>query len=344
MEVDQEVDWEAFDIVYSPMFSAYDGVHVYQVPAYVNGIATEPEDWEAVPADAVSFSPWQSDDGSEVGVLITIERPEPEVVIGASSGLLGGLARLYITEATPDQWEVGKERYINGETFDIEAFRNDPELRARAPEILEMLEFDEDGNPTFTGTAADLGISTDMRCDSCHTTGADNFQVQHTPTQAARFSDEELINIFTEGMKPPGVGYRALPERFQSFYEVMHTWNVSEEQVLGLVVYLRSLTPEGQGDILLPNGLYAAANLDFSKLPPSCNPGNEAFEVATCIAELPPICQPLGLEFDRDACMDHLGISPPEDQQAPNEESTEEDSTEEDSTGEQAAEEADDDA
>ena len=124
----------------------------------------------------------------------------------------------------------------------------------------------------------------------------------------------------------------------------MHTWNVSEEQVLGLVVYLRSLTPEGQGDILLPNGLYAAANLDFSKLPPSCNPGNEAFEVATCIAELPPICQPLGLEFDRDACMDHLGISPPEDQQAPNEESTEEDSTEEDSTGEQAAEEADDDA
>ncbi|MGD8860859.1 MAG: hypothetical protein PVI30_12685 [Myxococcales bacterium] len=306
--LDPSVDWDALTILYPQMYSAYDGVHTFSLPAYVSGVTTELGDWQAIPSDAVTFDPWQSDDGEDVGVLITVVRHEPEVTIAARNGAIGGTATLYITDATPEQWAIGEERYHEGEMFDPEALMNDPELLAKLPELIANLEFDEDGNPIFTGTPEQLGLSTDMRCNTCHTTGADNFMVQHTPTQAARFSDEELINIFTEGMKPPGVGYRALPEMYQNFYEFMHTWNVTEEQAFGLVIYLRSLTPEGQGEVQLPTGFYNTDDIDFSKLPPSCNPDGSEYDPALCLLELPPICSPINIEFDMDACAEMLGI------------------------------------
>ena len=306
--LDPDVDWEALDILYPRMHSAYDGVHTFSLPAYVSGVSTEVTDWQAIPADAVGFDPWQSDDGENVGVLITIFRHEPEVTIAARNGAIGGTATLYITDATPEQWEIGEERYHEGELFDPEALMNDPELLAKLPELIANLEYDEDGNPIFTGTPEQLGISTDMRCNTCHTTGADNFMVQHTPTQAARFSDDELVAIFTEGMKPPGVGYRALPEMYQNFYEFMHTWNVTQEQAFGLVIYMRSLTPEGQGEVQLPAGFYNTDDIDWTKLPASCNPDGAEYDPALCLLELPPICSPLSLEFDMDACAEMLGL------------------------------------
>ena len=242
-----DVDWEAWNVVYSPMYSAYDGEHVYSLPVYIDGVATTPEDWQAIPSDAVSFAEWQSDDGSQQGVLVTVEQAAPEVTLAAHSGDLGGKTTLFVTEATPDQWEVGQDRYKNGANFDILALANNPE-------IFQSIEF-VDGMATFGGTAKELGLDPSLRCDSCHTSGAENFQVQHTPTQAARFSDEELVRIFTMGMKPEGVEFRVLPPRFRSFYEFMHTWEVTPEQAEGLVVYLRSLTPEGQGDSTLPSEL-----------------------------------------------------------------------------------------
>lgn len=242
-----DVDWEALDLVYSPMYSAYDGDHLFQVPCYVNGVSVEVEDWQAIPSDAVSFDPWTSEDGTQ-GVLITVQRHEPTVTIAASSGDIGARAELHITNATPDQWEIGQERYKNGAEFDfMEATRL---MRMMfSPDDFEVM----DGMVTFVGDPEKFGGSpTDLRCDSCHTQGAENFQVQHTPTQAARFSDDELRTIFTKGMKPEGVDFRVLPPFVQSFYQYFHTWQVTEEQVDGLIVYLRSLTPEGQGDILIP--------------------------------------------------------------------------------------------
>ncbi|MDD9941426.1 MAG: hypothetical protein OXU20_10340 [Myxococcales bacterium] len=295
---DPNVDYSALTLIYSPMYSAWDGEHVFQVPVYANGVQTEPEDWTADPPSAVSFDSWQSDDGAERGILVTVLEPEPEVTLRVANGSVGGKATLYITKTDPAQWAVGEDRYKNGETFnpaDIgERFRNNPDL-------LMMIEFGPDG-PQFTGDAAALGFETSLRCDSCHTKGADNFQVQHTPTQAARYSDDELIEIFTNGMKPPGVEFRVLPERFQSFYSAMHTWDATDEQRQGLVTYLRSLTPEGQGDILLPTGMLSGANFDLSQLPPVCNPTGGMFDRMACREMLPEVCRIGTPEFNAAEC------------------------------------------
>ena len=101
----------------------------------------------------------------------------------------------------------------------------------------------------------------DLACNNCHTTGAKYFEIQHTPTQAARFSDDELKAILTMGMKPEGVGYRVLPEMLggstaDEIYNDYHRWEATDEEITGMIVYLRSLTPTGQGDILLPDGTY----------------------------------------------------------------------------------------
>ena len=92
--------------------------------------------------------------------------------------------------------------------------------------------------------------------------------------------------------------FRALDESMRSFYEFMHTWNVTEEQAFGLVIYLRSLTPEGQGDVQLPTGFYNTDDINFSKLPASCNPDGAEYDPALCLLELPPICSPISFEFD----------------------------------------------
>jgi hypothetical protein len=65
------------------------------------------------------------------------------------------------------------------------------------------------------------------------------------------------------GQKPAGVGFRVLPEMIfgmtaEEMYAESHRWEASDEEIVGLIAYLRSLTPAGQGDILLPDGTYIA--------------------------------------------------------------------------------------
>ncbi|MDD9939818.1 MAG: hypothetical protein OXU20_02030 [Myxococcales bacterium] len=299
--MDPDVDWDALEIIYSPMYSAYDGVHVFSLPAYVPGLATEPEHWQAVPADAVSFGQWQADDGTELGVLITVERPVQEVLITVSSGQLGGQATLYITEATPEQWERGKQRYVSGDSFDLVSLLADatPETLVNITLLIDSIERDADGNIVSVDLMESeaYGLSSNMRCDTCHTSGAENFQVQHTPTQIARFADGEIATILTEGKKPEGIGYRVLPPEAEFFYPLLHTWSVAEEQANDLVIYLRSLTPEGQGDVMLPFGLLASPAVKML-LPDACKQGSSTFDLDACMRALPPECN---LELDASA-------------------------------------------
>ena len=69
--------------------------------------------------------------------------------------------------------------------------------------------------------------------------------------------------ILTMGTKPEGVGFRILPEMLgdrtaEEVYADFHTWTATEDEIKGLIIYLRSLTPTGQGDIRLPDGTYVA--------------------------------------------------------------------------------------
>jgi hypothetical protein len=55
--LDPAVDWEALTVIFPTMYSAYDGVHLFQVPAHVDGATVELSGWQAIPSDSVTFDP-----------------------------------------------------------------------------------------------------------------------------------------------------------------------------------------------------------------------------------------------------------------------------------------------
>jgi hypothetical protein len=239
-ELDPNVDWTALTLVYPNAYTAFDGMHSFQVPFYVDGTTVELAGWSAIPSDAVTFDA----DPELGGVIVTIVKHVPQIVIAARVDDIGGTAALNVTMATPEQWTAGEARYNNGIDF---------ELPMIDPAAFAELLLDPNWMPPKPPG--------DIACNNCHSTGAKYFEVQHTPTQAARFTDDQLRTILTMGMKPAGVGFRVLPEMLlgmtaTDLYAEFHTWDSTEEEITGLIVYLRSLTPQGQGDILLPDGTY----------------------------------------------------------------------------------------
>jgi hypothetical protein len=233
--LDPNVDWMALTLVYPSMYSAYDGEHTFQVPVHVDGATVELKDWKAIPASAVTFDP----DPDTGGVLITVNQAVAEVTIAVSTGDVGGTAPLHITSATPAQWAAGEARYRNGVEFTLD------------------IDFAQIIDPNWMPPPA----PPDLACNNCHSTGAKYFEIQHTPTQVARYSDDDLTTILTMGTKPAGAGFRLLPPKLGSIsdvdlYKMFHKWEATPDEVKGVIVYMRSLTPEGQGDILLPDGTF----------------------------------------------------------------------------------------
>ena len=201
------------DILFSPMYSAYDGEHDFKIPAIVNGYTDVR--WEADPADKVDLEPL-----GDNGVMITT-RAAGDVRIIARSGSLSGSTMLHITEATGDDWRLGESRYLNE---------------------VPLPDFDP-----AQAMAMGFSIPDDLSCRNCHGGGAEALSVEHTPQQTGGYSDDELIAIFTMGMKPAGSEWNSgIPE---FIYTRLHTWTATEEEKKGLVVYLRSLEPKTQGDI-----------------------------------------------------------------------------------------------
>jgi hypothetical protein len=68
--------------------------------------------------------------------------------------------------------------------------------------------------------------------------------VQHTPEQTGGFSDDDLINIFQNGVVPKG-GYFDDTIVSYAMWQSFHKWNVGDTPQ-NMVVYLRSLTPAAQ--------------------------------------------------------------------------------------------------
>jgi hypothetical protein len=206
------------EILFAPMYSAYDGVHTFKLPAVVNSIMAGAVSWSASDPSLVDMVP----DPATGGTMMTM-RKAGTVKIIASAGGLCGVSTLTIAQASPDDWMVGSKRYNEGIV-----------LR---------------GLPRGGGGAPDGGENPrEAACTNCHgdTATMGLFKtVAHTPQQTGGFSDEDLVNIFTKGMVPVGgyfdeavVSYRA----WQSF----HHWDMTPEQAKGVIVYLRQLTPQSQ--------------------------------------------------------------------------------------------------
>jgi len=205
------------DVLFSPMYSAYDGVHQFKVPAVVDGINAGAVVWSAADPSLVDMAP----DPTNGGVMLTMRKAGSTQIIATAGGLCG-VASLTVTQASPNDWMDGSARYNDG----VVLVNGQP--------------------PRGPGDAGAAGR--EAACTNCHgdtATMAAFKTVSHTPTQTGGFSDDELIQIFTMGMVPTG-GYfdeTIVPYRqWQNF----HRWSMTPEQAKGMIVYLRSLTPQNQ--------------------------------------------------------------------------------------------------
>jgi hypothetical protein len=237
----------ALSILFKPMYSAYDGVHTFQIPAVVNGIdpSAVAIDWSASDPSMVDLET----DPTTGGVMITT-RKAGKVSIIASAGGLCGTSLLTITAATAQDWEDGSARYNDGVVIN------------RLPVTRPMgggggatgaagggnVGPGAAGNGAAgNGAAGSAGASaTEAACTNCHgDTASGPFKtVQHTPEQTGGFSDSDLINIFTNGVVPTG-GYFDTTIVSYAEWQSFHKWNVGDNPQ-AVVVYLRSLTPEAQ--------------------------------------------------------------------------------------------------
>ena len=213
------------------MYSAYDGVHTFQVPAVVNGL--DPTEvaisWSASDPTMVALEP----DPSTGGVMITTQKAGAVTII-ASAGSLCGSSLLTITAATPDQWTAGSMRYNSG---------------------IVVMSLGQTRRPTDGGLLAE--------CTSCHgdTAAKGPFKtVQHTPEQTGGFSDADLINIFQNGIVPKG-GY--FDDSIVSYaqWQSFHKWDVGDN-AQAVVVYLRSLVPAAQTGTSNFGGMFTGGRRD----------------------------------------------------------------------------------
>jgi hypothetical protein len=217
------------EVAFSPMFSAFDGVHTFQVPAIVDGILPTAITWSSSDPTTVDLQP----DVATGGVLITTRKPGVVDIIATAGGLCGA-AKLTIAAATPDDWEAGSKRYNEGVV-----------LRG-----LPRPQFDGGaggpGGPNAQGPT-DAGPATEAACTNCHgpTANGPFKTVAHTPTQIGGFNDAELTDIFTKGIVPMG-GYFDETIVPYNQWRNFHKWDMTPEAAKGMVVYLRSLTPAPQ--------------------------------------------------------------------------------------------------
>ena len=225
-EVSDEVatcDKSQITISFAPMYSAYDGVHLFQVPATVVSIDPAAITWHMSDPSIADLAIVPN------GVMLTIQKPGTATLI-ASAGSICGTSLLTVTEFDPAQWEIGSARYNNGE------------ILTRPP-----------GGPF----AMSSGEPIEAACTSCHGESATNgtFQtVAHTPAQTGGFSDDQLINIVTQAVLPEGA-YFDEGIVMKQLWEMFHKWKMEGEQKQAIIVYLRSLTPTAQ------TGEFSFANL-----------------------------------------------------------------------------------
>jgi len=214
-------DTSQITIEFEPMYSAYDGVHLFQVPATVASIDPAAITWSLSDPSIADMAIVPN------GVMLTIQKAGSATLI-ASAGSLCGTSLLTVTEFEPELWEVGSARYNSGMVL----------------------------NRGLMVT----GDPIEAACTSCHGESATSglFRtVAHTPAQTGGFSDEELIKIVTEAILPEGAYFDESIVK-KEMWQQFHKWRMEDDQRDAIIVYLRSLTPTAQTGESASNGMMSA--------------------------------------------------------------------------------------
>lgn len=204
-------------IAFSPMYSAFDGVHVFKLPSIVLQAVPGPH-WFVEPEDAADLQV----DPSSQALTLTL-RKAGDFKVFVTAGSLWGLTDLHVTQATPQQWTRGEDLYRDESPIDLAALNPNP-----APNSTAL--------PNSRG------------CAKCHGANATAFHLEHTPQQLGGYSDDDLSKIFISGAQPPGSSFKA--QLAPALFAAYHSWKgVTEAEARDLIVYLRSLEPRAQPDI-----------------------------------------------------------------------------------------------
>jgi hypothetical protein len=220
-------------VAFSPMYSAFDGKHTFQVPAVVRGSNGNVQ-WSA---DSTYVNMAQDLERPNE-VLITMKQPG-SVVINVQSvpdpdaatpqAPQCGSSILTISQAAESDWEIGSARYNDGTSLHL-AGSTTASAAGASP-----LEMNVDGG----GPA----------CNNCHgeTATSSIFKdVSHTPEQTGGFSDDQLLGIILHGSFPDSGFFDPTIVPYAT-WNAFHRWaDISEDQQRGIIVYLRSLTPAPQ--------------------------------------------------------------------------------------------------
>ena len=257
-------------VVFSPMYSAFDGMHTYTLPAMINPgaldqtgtdpVMAESVQW-AVDAKMVSKDPYDAVPGA---VLLTTLAAGNTVVTATAKTKSGrtvkGTSMLHITQGSPEDWTAGDARYNNNVMIDIMGIGMGMAPAAGAGGAPPAGAAGAGGggaaNPCGLPMGFDLRalVPANASCANCHNNSM-GITVEHSPQQTAGYSDEQLEDIFSMGMKPNGVFTSTLlnnpflmsnPTLQLCIYKELHTWDIADEVKKGIVLKLRSITPAPQ--------------------------------------------------------------------------------------------------
>jgi hypothetical protein len=249
---------DGLPIKFNPMYSGFDGVHMYQVPSFVEGVDPSSITWGSSDPTMVDMQPYVT------GIMITTKKAG-DVTIVARSGSMCGSAPLHITQFAADEWTTGNSRYNNGGALNV-CFDASGIYDVNVPDGFDgnISGFDAsgylggDGGNCMNlpaGLTNPFECTPPPACTNCHGSvgngtlfGMNLFSnVSHTPEQTGGFSDTDLVNVFVHGTVPAG-GYFDDSIICYSNWHQVHTWtdiSTTAEQN-GMVSYLRSLTPKQQ--------------------------------------------------------------------------------------------------
>jgi hypothetical protein len=222
---------ENLTIAFAPdMYSAYipNSSHTFQIPVLAQGVSNAMVHWSADDMSMVKIDPGADVSGATLLTMTGTGANGTTKIYGRTDSGLCGSSTLHVTAATEDEWNAGNMRYNSGNP--LPKFTTD----GGVPNIIGYV-IDPPGMPPA--------------CTNCHgdTATTNTFKtVSHTPEQTGGFSDDQLIQIFTQAAVPMD-GYfdnNVIPIFIWQFF---HKWtDITGDTQKGVVVYLRSLVPKPQ--------------------------------------------------------------------------------------------------
>lgn len=224
------------------LYSAYDGVHDYKLVASLP--PADPNDDDPIDVDTVrwkldeSFVTRDTYQDLPAGLLLTTKKPGTSTINITAKRRSGAGVHSYstltISNADASEWQKGDERYTDGPDIIIDSI--DPSVASSS------------------SSSSQCGLSAAERervpksgaCGSCHRADG-GLSYEPTPIQVGHYSNDELIDMFAEAMKPDAQGFRSPFLQMVSMpdcvYRSFHTWQISDDVKIGLVWKLRSLEP-----------------------------------------------------------------------------------------------------